>query len=149
MEKINIIQCKRIADGFRMTGAFAAKTDAVQFFKYYIGPCAANLAFACELYMKTLKANSNERIICKGHYLQKLYEDLNPEQQCKIRTEYKKVKCNLDLDKCLEIHNKTFEEWRYLAEYKNGKTISVDRGSLLNLANALSKVCEEEIKDKI
>ena len=95
------------------------------------GPAyTANLAFACELYLKQLLTLDNKDV--RGHKLLELYGNLNEEYRKDIEKEYIS-RCNeflrerdvemRSLEKCLADYNSAFEDWRYW--YEGGKESKV------------------------
>ena len=141
---INPIEYKYTADGFRDIGTRAAMiADGYLFLRYYVGPCAVNLSFSCELYMKAMINDVN----LHEHSLKKLFNKLDDNRQRDVRIEYDKIPCNLEFMECFETHDNAFIKWRYLGEYRDKETKSIDRKSLVNLARALSIVCEREIQN--
>jgi len=140
---INSIEYKYTADGFRIIGTKAAMiVDGYLFLRYYVGPCAVNLSFSCELYMKAMINNAKVH----GHSLKTLFSQLSENQQRDVQIEYNKIHCNLEFMECLERHDNAFVNWRYLGEYRDIETKSIDRKSLANLAKAFSVVCERELQ---
>ena len=119
------------ADGFLFAANFLR--DAI--FANYLGlvvygpAYTANLAFACELYLKQLLIlEDNEQ---RGHKLKDLYNCLSADSKDFISAEYVK-RCNdfkekhdvtlSSFEDCLENYNTAFEDWRYWYEgNKNSK----------------------------
>ena len=88
------------------------------------GPAyTANLAFACELYLKQLYIIENRD--AWGHEIKKLFEELDESDKQKIIKEYEN-RCNdfssnrnvviRKVEKLLEDYNTAFEDWRYWFE---------------------------------
>ena len=145
---LNINMACRSAKVFLLQGEQmlrTASTNGLIFFDYYISPCAANLAFSCELYLKILIAAENNNIVKEGHGLNDLWKQVGIEHQHKIEQEYSRQKTILTLDQCLSTHDLNFIEWRYYAEA--GKNIRLEPWSLYYLSLSLYHVCEEVIEN--
>lgn len=128
IEKIKKIEKMQMTvDGFMAAADYlnqAISKDGVLLGIY--GPAyTANLAFACEVYLKQLQLLTIG--IEKGHELKRLYQSLNDDTKALIRGKYKnncekycaEINNNTelqDLDLCLENYNKAFEDWRYWFE---------------------------------
>lgn len=132
----------RTADGYLSAGKalFDTRKNAVMFFAEYISPFAANTAFACELYLKYIYAKENNNVTIKTHKLLDVFEKISPERKEAIKNDYQKWASLLSFDDCVQTHNQTFEEFRYMYEKSQ---ISVEPQSLYNLAVALHNVCYE------
>lgn len=127
MDKSIIVKMQMNANGFMAAANYlkqAISKNALLIGIY--GPAyTANLAFACELYLKQLLLLTGVKK--KGHELKVLYQYLNDDIKVQIRSEYER-KCEefrtkinrdmeiRDLDTCLEDYNKAFEDWRYWFE---------------------------------
>lgn len=152
-KEIIIDRCIASAKVFLQEGKalLEKQKDGAAFLGYYLAPCAANLAFSCELFLKALIARENNGIIQRGHELNDLYYQLNPVTRYRMRVKYNSYKPVHDPDKpksprqsfddCLATHNKAFEEWRYY--YEKGKTISVEPTSLMCLTMSAYETYEE------
>lgn len=139
-EAASIGQCINTASGFLSVGnSLSNINDGAQYFQYYIAPCATTLAFSCELFLKAIYGMENNGEICRGHYLEELYEKLSSEAQQEICEEYSKGRGFIPITQCLHIHNKTFESFRYVYEEQE---CSLDVPSLRLLAFCLSNVCK-------
>jgi len=142
MEKtINVCILKRTADGYLAAGKCLLDTqkNGVSFFAYYISPCAVNLAFACELYLKYLYAMTcHDLTVQINHKLLDLYHKLPEKTQLLIKADYLKWTSILNFDECLEKHNLTFKQFRYIYEMN---PLSVEPQSLYNLAISLKNTC--------
>ena len=120
-----------------------ASQNGAAFLDYYVSPCAVNLAFACELYLKILIAYENNNVVKEGHGLADLWKQVGPALQTKIERLYNEGKTIQTLEQCLDTHNHAFIEWRYY--FEKGKSISLEPWSLYRLALSLYNVCEEVI----
>lgn len=131
MDKNNIERMQMNAEGFKAAANYldqAISKNGV-FLGVYGPAYTANLAFACELYLKQLLLLTGKKQI--GHELKSLYQYLNDDTKAQIKRAYEK-KCEefyaevdnnvelRDLDSCLEAYNKAFEDWRYW--YEGGKS---------------------------
>lgn len=127
MDKNIITRMQMNAEGFMAAANYldqAISKNGVLLGVY--GPAyTANLAFACELYLKQLLLLTGEKRT--GHDLKNLYQYLNDDTKVQIKREYErkceeyhaKVDGNIelrDLDSCLESYNRAFEDWRYWYE---------------------------------
>ena len=140
-EAASIGQCINTASGFLSVGnSLSNIQDGVQYYKYYIAPCATTLAFSCELFLKAIYAMENNGDMCKGHYLEELYGKLSVETQGRICAEYNRRQGFPSIAQCLHMHNTTFESFRYLYEENE---CSVDVPSLKLLAYSLSNACKD------
>lgn len=154
MPEIIINRCVSSASIFFTEGQRLLETmytNSIFFFKYSIAPCAVNLAFSCELYLKALIAQENNGIIRKGHDLIELFDQLDPVTKYKIRVKYNSSKpstCNSpaqsarkSFDDCLILHKDSFKQWRYY--FEKGQSISFEPVSLYCFANSIRQVYEE------
>ncbi|NLP47986.1 MAG: hypothetical protein GX345_03475 [Clostridiales bacterium] len=149
---MNLPTMLRTADGYFLAGKAILDTqkNAVDFLKYYISPCAVNLAFACEIYLKYLYSIENQKAkAIKTHGLLDLFSELEATTQGKIKADYEKWTSLFSFDDCIKVHNRAFEDFRYMYEdEKNG--ISIEPQSLYNLAVAIKNTCtmkQEEIEN--
>ena len=141
---MNLSVMLRTADGYLLAGKslLATRKNALNFFKYYISPCAVNLAFACEIYLKYLYAVENpEKTIDKTHGLLDVYHQLRDETKKMIKCDDEKWTSVMHFDECIKNHNKTFIVFRYMYETDG---ISVEPQSLYNLAVALKNTCNKK-----
>jgi hypothetical protein len=123
-------------------------------------PAAVNFLFASELLLKALIIITTKKTI-KGHYLKSLFNQLPDNIQKKVEKQYyyhqekekdnkdlssikivvsvknsqdennNKERTSNDLNTFLEIHNKGFENWRYLHEIgEKGYTYEADFKSI-------------------
>ena len=139
---MNLSVMLREACGFLNVGKGLLNTlkNPTKFFGYYFSPCAVNLAFACEVFLKYLYAAENNGKEY-GHYhgLLDIYNDLSKVTQEKIRSFYEVNASVLSFDDCFKCHNKSFLEIRYMYEGKN--KIQMEPQSLFNMAVALHNMC--------
>lgn len=145
---MNLSILLRSADGFLMAGRMLYSThkNGVAFLSTYISPYTVNCAFACELYLKYLYAKEHGGRKTERHFLADIFKDLSPDTQNEIISEYEKYKSIQSFEKCLEVHDRAFIDWRYMYE---GKRISVEPQSLYNLMVSLYKICHmNESEDK-
>ncbi len=139
---MNLSVMFREACGFFSVGEGLLNTihNPVQFLAYYISPCAVNLAFACEVFLKYLYAIENDgKEHAPGHGLLDIYDDLSQKTQDKIRSFYEENESILSFDECFNCHNKSFVEFRYMYEGRN--MIGMEPQSLYNMAVALHNAC--------
>ena len=145
--RIRINPCVQSAIVFLKQGEQMLKVkdkNCVSFFRYYAAPCAVNLAFACELYLKALRAKEHSDIAKKTHYLKYLFYQLESDTQDEVRKEYEKFNTLQEFDECLDTHNNAFIEWRYYYEITE-KNKSFEPMSLYRLAVSLNHVyCNRE-----
>lgn len=136
----------RSADGFLQTGKtlYTAQKNTISFLAYYISPYAVNCAFACELYLKYLYAVEHSGEVRRGHLLNELFALLSQELKSQITAEYAKWTSLLPIDECLKVHNRVFEDFRYLHEEQKKAEIKrgVEPQSLYNLMISLHNVCK-------
>jgi hypothetical protein len=130
-----------------------------------IAPAAVNMCFTAELLLKGLTLLSTKQGV-RGHGLKTLFENLSPELKKLIEVQYlhyqdlekdnkdlgafkltiaktskqnKEVsdKDNISLEHILTVHDKGFENWRYLYEIEtNGFSYEIDFKSLNCFINA-------------
>ncbi len=107
-------------------------------------PTIANLAFACELYIKSLLKSAGETV--SGHELEKLFSKLPDAKRDGIRIHYKEItgQKDDDLDSDIAGFSKAFVEWRYLYEQVE-KPISL--GKLFSFTRSLLKFVLSEHAD--
>ena len=110
-------------------------------------PNFAILAFACELYMKTILFYHTKNFP-KGHDLGRLYIEISKhfnksefikifaEQMRKLFDDYSIESSEQSLIETLHKNSNMFEDWRYLFEKKIDKPYAV-HGFLLELSEAL------------
>ena len=101
-----------------------------------------NIAFSCEMYLKTLYYIENKKYK-KGHKLNELFNSLSEELKSRIieKMSYDK----LDFQAKLISHSNAFEKWRYYHEWtKTSETI--DFSFLEDFANSLFRICDEKIE---
>lgn len=137
---MNLSVLLRTADGYLSAGKalFNTRKNAVMFFEKYISPFAVNTVFACELYLKYIYAKENNKTGKKTHKLLDLFNKLSSERKEAVKNAYQKWTSLESFDDCIQTHNQTFEEFRYMYEKNN---IKVEPQSLYNLAVALHNVC--------
>lgn len=140
---MNLSMLLRSADGFLQAGKmlYASHGNGAVFLSTFISPCSVNCAFACELYLKYLYAKEHDDRKTAGHDLIDLFEGLSPDTQNRIKSEYEKCSSILPFEECLQVHKRTFIDWRYM--YEGEKAISVEPQSLYNLMISLHNVCKE------
>lgn len=81
-----------------------------------IYPCMVNAAFACELFLKAIKATKPEtQTFPKGHDLKILFDNLEAHDKNKIDSLYKQEGAT-PLGELLEESASAFVEWRYAYE---------------------------------
>lgn len=110
-------------------------------------PNFAILAFACELYMKTILFYYTKNFP-KGHDLERLYAEMSKhfnksefikifaEQRQKLYNDYDIENSERSLMETLRRNSNMFEDWRYLFEKKIDKPYTV-HGFVFVLAEAL------------
>ena len=153
-EKINKLEkMKMTADGFVAAADYLNQAISKDGFLLGIyGPAyTANLAFACEVYLKQLQLLTVG--IKKGYELKCLYQSLSDDAKEKIRSKYENyckkyhIENNSntklqDIDSCLESYNKAFEDWRYW--FEGGKSSTYIGGKELHLfAKSLAELVSE------
>ena len=109
------------------------------FMKGYHTPAVVNLAFACEVYLKTLLENQGIEI--KTHDLSKLFQKLPEECQQDILKDVSEDGFSLvDVFGISEIDriSRVFEDWRYNYEHS---VLNVDLGFLESFCKALRECC--------
>ena len=115
---MNLSVLLQSADGFLQAGKLLYSThdNGFAFLRTYISPCSVNCAFACELYLKYLYIKEHDGGKAGGHYLTDIFKNLSQDTQRRIKTEYEKWSSILTFEDCLEIHKRTFIDWRYMYE---------------------------------
>lgn len=139
---MNLSVMFREACGFFNVGKGLLNTlkNPVNFLGYYISPCAVNLAFSCEIFLKYLYAVENDGIEhMHSHGLLDIYNDLRKSTQDKIQSFYEVNDSILSFEECFKCHNKSFVDFRYMYEGRN--KIGVEPQSLYNMAVALHNTC--------
>ena len=102
-------------------------------------PVIVNLAFSCELYIKSLlMLQRKSREIVIGHELDKLLSQLDKPIQERIFRESNIENC----DEFIKDSSNAFEEWRYYYEDIKETRIGHISG-LFKLADTLDKICTE------
>ena len=127
---LKIQKAVMVADGFYDAAVFLKEQMRQDGLKLvvYGPPYTANLAFACEVYLKQL--NEIEGRTIKGHTLSKLFNKLDEKTRTDIENEYKR-RCEIDvnehpgmpielrlLSECIKEYDSAFEDWRYWYEGK-------------------------------
>ena len=105
------------------------------FLEYLMYPFVVNLAFSCELFLKSImifRSNTNEFIA--GHPLDDLFTALPVNDQNAIRALFA-LKCSDDLDILLKSHRDAFENWRYAFE----KPVTARVSSLIKLTECMDE----------
>lgn len=116
------------------------------FKKYYIHPVIVNIAFACEIFLKSIMYLY--AMEAKGHSLKDLIKNL-PEDD-KMFLDGKLTKAyNGETDmlgsRYLENISNAFTDWRYSYEKSE---ISLNLGYLITLATALKELCETRLTER-
>ena len=107
-------------------------------FEWLPVPAIVNMAFACELYMKSILILNTET--SKEHNLNELYHTLPPKIKEKIQQKF-----NSDTPYFQESLNKVadcFEECRYLYEYE---TLTVNLPFLWRFAEVLKEISHNQV----
>lgn len=103
-------------------------------------PHIVNLAFACELFLKSLLYKGNHAV--RGHNLESLFLQLDEDIKEQIVNSKSFKGDEQFLSKIHKISN-CFCDWRYYFEHRN--SIEVDVVFLEELADELSAVAEEHL----
>lgn len=108
-------------------------------------PEYVNIAFACELYLKTL-IYQNEEIIREHNFLE-LFKELNKIDRQRVKEILKMS--DSDITELLDEHSDLFEEMRYYFEFnkygaKEGFSVPLD--FFYSFANALDQTARETLK---
>ena len=107
---------------------------------HWLIPSIVNLAFSCELYLKSLISDGESR--ARGHDLEELFNELpNDELRDKIQN-YPQFKGDITFHKHLSEYKNTFTNWRYIFEHNRPKC--TDLIFLDNFCLALHNLAEEE-----
>jgi len=104
---------------------------------YWFVPSIVNMAFACELYLKSLVLDGSSAM--KEHDWVKFYNLLTPSQQMKIHH----FMGNDDLLENIREGGRVFVDWRYIFEHDRPK--SVDIIFLENFAIVLHELAQENL----
>lgn len=96
----------------------------------------ANMAFACELYLKSMLVYEKCQLV-KGHWLNELFEQLGDQE---IKNTIKRKVNRTDFDLCIKEVSKCFEVIRYAYEYKE---MVCDVKFLLIFMFSLHDVCSD------
>lgn len=114
---------KTAADAFFETAKWCSY-DADRFLGGQMYPFAVNIAFSCELYLKTIvMRKSSQGEFESGHNLKTLFENLDSDEQDQIISHYQ-TKCTKDFRELLNESALVFEKWRYAME--GSVSVSVD-----------------------
>lgn len=106
-------------------------------------PVVVNLAFACELYMKSLlMLQKKSQSVVQGHMLDNLFSQLNDDVKKRILAE---VHIN-NWDEFMKDSSNAFDAWRYF--YEKDKSMFGHIPELLRLANVLDLICTEIFSEK-
>lgn len=107
---------------------------------HWFVPSIVNLAFACELYLKSLISDGESRV--EGHKWEELFEKLpNDELRDNIRNS-PPFKGDDDFDAHLCECGNAFVDWRYIFEHNKPK--SIDLIFLENFCSVLHDLAKEE-----
>ena len=141
--------CYRNSMGFLTAGKQLLQIrEGTLFLEYCFSPSVVNLAFSCELSLKLIYfAETNEKSK-RGHYLEKVYEDLSIQSKTMIQNEYN-LRINdyssrgpaMPFDQCITRHDFCFVNFRYLHEQTNIEK-RADPRSLLILAESLLEIAQ-------
>ena len=103
-------------------------------------PSIVNMAFACELYLKSLISHGNNS--AWGHNLVRLFDGLDKSIQDRVLNS-SLFKGDKEFYEKLDEAKLIFENWRYC--FEPAKYLSVDIIFLENLASVLHSVAESEV----
>ena len=107
-------------------------------------PEAVNLAFSCEIFLKTLLFFNDVKYKRK-HKLEDLFNELPQKYKTEIENrcllEYGALHDSFGFSLLSNISD-AFEKWRYCYEYNN---LQLRIGFLYIFANALRDICEQEL----
>lgn len=106
---------------------------------HWFVPSVVNLAFACELYIKSL-ISQGENAPCKIHAWNDLFKE-RPDLYNKIKNT-PEFKGDEGLDAKIEEGGKVYVDWRYIFEHSSAK--SVDIVFLENFARVLHNLAQDE-----
>ena len=104
-------------------------------------PSIVNLAFACELYIKSL-ISQGENVPPKIHRWNDLFKK-RPDLADKLKNA-PEFKGDEELDNKIEEGGKVFVDWRYICEHD--RTKSVDIVFLENFAQVLHNLAKDEVE---
>lgn len=107
---------------------------------HWFVPSIVNMAFACELYLKSLISKGPD--FMEGHDWEELFAALSQQQQTAIVNDPHFKDDNDFIDKLKE-GARIFIDWRYCCEHK--KEISVDFIFLEEFAYVLHDLAEKEV----
>lgn len=108
---------------------------------HWFVPSVVNMAFACELYLKSLVSDGQNEVY--GHKFTELYERLSNQNKTSI-TENPCFKGDDEFRQKLEMAGQVFTEWRYHFDDKYHP--QVDLIFLENLATTLHDLAEDQCK---
>lgn len=103
-------------------------------------PSIVNMAFACELYLKSLLSDGESET--HGHFLDELFNKLDNTIKEQIKN-HPQFKGDSDFDSNLKANNRVFESWRYCFEL--GRECIVDIIFLEKFALVLHEITENEV----
>lgn len=128
---------------YRHAQGFKDAAEAI-YEKEIYKPVIVNLAFSCELYMKSLlMLQRKSQTVVEGHKLNDLFENLDgPIKQ--------RILCETSIsnwDDFIQDSSDAFEAWRYY--YEEDKAIRVGHiPELFKLADTLDWICTETFSTK-
>lgn len=122
---------------------FKDAADAI-YEKEIYKPVIVNLAFSCELYMKSLLMLQRKcQIVVEGHKLKDLFENLEEPIKQRILRE---ININNWKD-FIQDSSDAFEAWRYY--YEEDKAMRIGHiPELFRLADTLDRICAEKFSIK-
>ena len=153
--------CKNVADAYLQTAIHCneldkkASTSTMLFASeaFFAIPAATNVAFACELYLKSIGMQIKSQGAMYGHPLITLYNDLTDDQKQELEKIFAKY-CpysTVTLESTLKHHADTFKYWRYIYEHTNDPDLSrhdVYIDNLLSAAQALKEYADMPLDTK-
>ena len=103
-------------------------------------PYIVNMAFACELFLKSLLSDGESEQ--KGHNLEKLFYKL-PLKHQKAVLKHHYFKGEEEFEERLAVTGQVYHNWRYSYEHRN--SISVDIVFLQRFTDVVQELAEKEL----
>lgn len=107
---------------------------------YWFVPATVNMAFACELYLKSLLSTGTENI--RGHKLHELFERL-PEKKKQDILRSPEFNGDDTFEDSLQFNSTIFEDWRY--HFEANKHAQVDMIFLERFSLVLNQQAEADL----
>lgn len=106
----------------------------------WVIPYIVNVAFACELYLKSFSSSGENEI--KGHKWNTIYEGLTNDKKSRIKN-HPQFAGDEEFEEKLEEGGRLFESWRY--SFEKGTSRSVEFVFLDTFADVIHNLAKEDL----